>query len=174
MRFDIVFLVMIVILVAFGFLLSDWHQTQQDLTAAQAQNADLTTQANLLAGENQKLSEQKNSLTQQLQKLQEQNGILQQQVEPLEQQNVELQNQVAQLELACSPSSSSAALQSVPAADPSGHIFGETLSWLISGIIATWTSVSALLKKIHNKAKKYVWLSEEECQLLIQYRRRKH
>ncbi len=202
MRFDIVMLVMILILVAFGFTISDWmqmrdrlqqaldqvrqlqeqlSQLQQEYQMLNDQNATLQGQVQSLTQANSRLSADKGSLQQNLKDLQATNLELKRNLDAMKQENDGLKTQAA------SPGGQSACLAAdnlsqISAAAEVGTSTGKAAAWLLTSILALGSAVWGVLIKVgrHKKSKMYkaipgdyVRLNEQERMLIVHIRRKR-
>lgn len=178
MRFDTVMLVLIIILVAFGFGSAELIKTYQALDKAQAEILELTAKVNTLQTGNLALTEQilslqkeRDALAEQILSLQNEKQDLLNKIEALNAEIqavrqqldtllreqdvlktklVEQQNNLDQADLLCSANNTLSKSNGF-AKQPSGQALGELLGWIISGFVTLGAILTAIL--LHNNAK---------------------
>lgn len=160
MRFDTVLLILIIILVAFGFTISEIWELKQELIDVKKQAVDALKQRDDLVIENQGLREQI--------------GILNAAI-------LEKQNELETAKVACLEKTTTTSIAGLSAAEQTGQILPEAAGWIVSFFI----TLGSLLKKQFKPMKKdngskdqpvipsenYVKLSDGERKMILNSRR---
>ncbi|MBI5354066.1 MAG: hypothetical protein HZB50_15595 [Chloroflexi bacterium] len=167
MRFDIVLLILFIILVAFGFTISEIWKMDQELIDTKKQAADILKQRDDLVIENQALRDQI--------------GILMKRIETLNAAILEKQNELESTKVTCQSKVSSISFLDLSAAQQNGQIVPEVTGWVVSLFLTLWSLFKSQIKRVRknittkvlpgNLSDNYVKLSDEERKLVLASRR---
>lgn len=188
MRFDVVFLVVIFILVGFGFMFSDWLQLRDQLAEAEKEIRALQSELSASQSENQGLSQNLDACKLENGTLQAQNEALVQnghalweENQRLTQANSQLQAEVNRLDASMQDAQSANGtaclaptnLSSLAQAGESGTDLGKIILFVLSGLLTIGAGSWEVIHRARSRRTQsgYIRLTDEERQLVIRHRR---